>query len=47
MLFFSDLAKLASARRQAHLQRQTERFLESLPTELQKDIGWIRSTRAL
>lgn len=45
MLFFSDLAKFTSARRQARLQRQTERFLDSLPHELQKDIGWVRSGR--
>ncbi|WP_274628492.1 hypothetical protein [Arvimicrobium flavum] len=36
MLFLSGLARLAKAR----ARRRTEMLLETLPPEVQKDIGW-------
>jgi hypothetical protein len=40
MSMFDSLARFAAARRKARAERNTELLLNSLPLELQKDIGW-------
>lgn len=45
MGFMDDLKKFAIARLKERRHRQTLTFLDSLPEELKKDIGWTRPNR--
>lgn len=40
MSMFDSLARFAAARRKARAEYNTELLLNSLPLEIQKDIGW-------
>jgi hypothetical protein len=40
MTFIDDLRKFAAARFKQHRDRQVLMYLNSLPPELKKDIGW-------
>jgi len=45
MGLMDDLKKFAIARLKERRHRQTLTFLDSLPEELKKDIGWTRPSR--
>jgi hypothetical protein len=45
MSFVNDLKKFAIARLKERRHRQTVMYLNSLPIELRKDIGWIDGKR--
>ena len=45
MTFMNDLKKFAIARLKERRHRQTVMFLDSLPQDLKKDIGWTASHR--
>ncbi|MBX3576974.1 MAG: hypothetical protein KF723_07180 [Rhizobiaceae bacterium] len=40
MGMFDGLARFAAARRKARVEHNTQLLLDSLPLEIQKDIGW-------
>jgi hypothetical protein len=42
---FNDLARFARNRMKARAARRTEFLLDSLPVDIQKDIGWKWSPR--
>ena len=45
MSFMNDLKKLAITRLKERRHRQTVMFLDSLPNDLKKDIGWTGPNR--
>lgn len=45
MGFMDDLKKFAIAKLKDRRHRQTVSFLDSLPEELKKDIGWTGANR--
>jgi hypothetical protein len=46
MSMFDGFVRFAAARRKARADRNTEMLLNSLPLEIQKDIGWGGGNRA-
>lgn len=45
MSIFDGLARFANTQKQARAQRRTAMLLDSLPSDVQKDIGWRWSPR--
>ena len=45
MTFMNDLKKFAIARLKQRRHRQTVMFLDSLPRDVKKDIGWTGQSR--
>ena len=45
MSFVTDMKKFAIARLKQRRHRQTVMFLDSLPRDLKKDIGWTGGNR--
>ena len=45
MSFMNDVKRFAIARLKERRHRQTVMFLDSLPQDLKKDIGWTGQTR--
>lgn len=46
MSMFDSFARFAASRRKARAERNTELLLNSLPLEIQKDIGWGNGPRS-
>jgi hypothetical protein len=46
MSMFDSFARFAASQRKARAERNTELLLNSLPLEIQKDIGWGNGRRS-